>query len=217
MKTPSHEDSPEGLDSSMKENELAWLEKKKAVMQRLSGDKAAPSVNRQDVLSEKKRLAAEVEGLEEEKHLLLRRTKGVETELPRARAKAKELIARCEKQKKGLIRSLARKRGFLNEIQFFENEKESLSKTYVSISQNLEANVVALSKILADIDLSKGEVGVLREEIGMLEGEVSVKFREMDHLNEKVNRGFNELEKLRDKMQGAKRSMNKNYYNMKVE
>lgn len=216
MKTPSRKNRPES-DSSKNESELAWLEKKKAVLESLSGDNGSLRVKREDVVSETNRLAADVERIEEEKHLLSRRMKGVEAELFSERAKAKELIARCENKKKGLIRSLGRKRGLLNEVQFFEKEKASLSKTFLSVSRSLEANVAALSKILTDIDFTKGEVEMLREEMGMLEGEVSMKYRERDHLDEKVNRGFKELEKLRGKMQGAKTSVSKKYYNMKNE
>jgi chromosome segregation ATPase len=214
MKAPN-EDNIESPSSKVKEE--GWVEKKKALLKRLSTDTPALKVDRENLAAERKRLVAEVERLENENHALAKRTKALQTGLFEKRATANELFKTSDELMKSLARSLAKKRGLLSEIEFFEAEKATLSNTYLEVSERLGTNVSKIDYTLKDVGFIKGEVRALMDKMELLESEVPMKFQDRDNLDGKIKRTLCGLKGIYDRVQHVESTLKQNYYKNRSE
>lgn len=195
--------------------EERWMKKKEALLKSLSKDRSAQKIDRAQLSTEKQRLISEVERLEEQNYSMAKSVKDFELQLSEKRRMSQMLFERSDALKKKLIRFLARERGLLNEIDFFESEKARLSDIYSQVSKSLDTNISLLDSTFNDIGFMKGEMRALIEKMGMLEGEVPVKLSDADNLDEKITRAIKELKNLYNKMQSVERSVKIDYYNKK--
>lgn len=214
MKTPREGNTGRPFS---KVTEEGWPEKRKALMKRLSRDRSRLKLDKENLTAERKRLATEVESLEEENHAIAKRAKDLQIELLKKRTTAKESFERSDESNKRLVGPLARERGLLNEIGFFETEKARLSGTYLEVSGRLGANVSELDRTLRDIGFMNGEVRALMEKMEMLEGEVPMKFRDVDSLDDKIKRTSNALMGCYNSMRRVEITVKENYYKKKNE
>lgn len=212
MKTPKEGNTGRPFS---KVTEEGWPEKRKALMKRLSRDRSRLKLDKENLTAERKRLATEVESLEEENHAIAKRAKDLQIELLKKRTTAKESFESSDESNKRLVGPLARERGLLNEIGFFETEKARLSGTYLEVSGRLGANVSELDRTLRDIGFMNGEVRALMEKMEMLEGEVPMKFKDVDNLDEKISASIKALRSLYNRMQGTERDVKISYYKNK--
>ncbi len=214
MKTPREGNTGRPFS---KVTEEGWPEKRKALMKRLSRDRSRLKLDKENLTAERKRLATEVESLEEENHAIAKRAKDLQIELLKKRTTAKESFESSDESNKRLVGPLARERGLLNEIGFFETEKTRLSGTYLEVSGRLGANVSELDRTLKDIGFMNGEVRALMEKMEMLEGEVPMKFRDVDSLDDKIKRTLNALMGCYNSMRRVEITVKENYYKKKNE
>ena len=215
MKT-SNVDEPAG--PSPKVSGKGWLGSKRDLIERLSaGVNAASDIDRENLAQETKKLAEEVASLEEENHAIAAQAKELQESLAKKREEAQEVFERSDIKKRKLVESLARKRGLLNEISFFEKEKSQLFKTYVGTSERLQRNVAALDRTVKDVSFYKGEVQVLMDKMGMLEGDVPVKYRDMDNLEEKIKRTLQTLKSFYSRMHRIEKTVKETYYMSKKD
>lgn len=210
MKTPS-EDNTGGPSSKVTEEE--WLEKKEALLKRLSRDRNALRVDKENLIRES--LVVGIEGLEEENHLMTKSVKDFELQLSKKRRVCQTLYKRSDDLKEKLARSLPREHNLLNEIESYESEKARLSAIYSEVSKRLRTNVSSLESTVNDIGFMKGEVRALVEKMEMLEGEVPVKFKDVDNLDEKISASIKALRSLYNRMQGTERDVKISYYKKK--
>ena len=214
MKTPREGNTGRPFS---KVTEEGWQEKRKAPMKRLSRDRSRLKLDKENLTAERKRLATEVESLEEENHAIAKRAKDLQIELLKKRTTAKESFESSDESNKRLVGPLARERGLLNEIGFFETEKTRLSGNYLEVSGRLGANVSELDRTLKDIGFMNGEVRALMEKMEMLEGEVPMKFRDVDSLDDKIKRTLNALMGCYNSMRRVEITVKENYYKKKNE
>jgi len=214
MKTPREGNTGRPFS---KVTEEGWPEKRKVLMKRLSRDRSRLKLDKENLTAERKRLATEVESLEEENHAIAKRAKDLQIELLKKRTTAKESFESSDESNKRLVGPLARERGLLNEIGFFETEKARLSGTYLEVSGRLGANVSELDRTLRDIGFMNGEVRALMEKMEMLEGEVPMKFRDVDSLDDKIKRTLNALMGCYNSMRRVEITVKENYYKKKNE
>lgn len=212
MKTPS-EDNTGGPSSKVTEEE--WLEKKDALLKRLSRDRRTLKVEREDLTRERERLISGIEGLEEENHLMAKSVKDFELQLSRKRRACQTLYKRSDDLKEELARSLAREHNLLSEIELYGSEKAKLSDIRAEVSERLGANVSALENTVNDIGFMKGEVGALMEKMEMLEGDVPMKFKDVDNVDEKISASIKALRDLYNRMQGTEKDVKISYYKKK--
>jgi chromosome segregation ATPase len=212
MKTPS-EDNTGRLSSKMTEEE--WLEKKEALLKRISRDRNALKVEKEDLTRERERLVVGIEGLEEENHLMAKSVKDFELQLSKKRRVCQSLYKRSDDLKEELARSLGREHNLLNEIELYESEKARLSDIYSEVSERLRTNVSALESTVNDIGFMKGEVRALMEKMEMLEGKVPMKFKDVDNLDEKISASIKALRGLYNRMEGTERDVKISYYKKK--
>lgn len=200
---------------SSRVTEEEWMEKKTALLERLSKDKGALKNDRENLARERGRLISEVERLEEENHLMAKSVKEFELQLSKRRRISQSLYKRSDDIRMELVEFLAREHNLLSEIELFESEKSRLSDTYSEVSERLRTNISALENTVNDIDFMKGEVRALMEKMEMLEGKVPMKFKDMDNLDEKINGSIKALRGLYSRMQRAKRDVKISYYKKK--
>lgn len=212
MKTPS-EDNTGRLSTDVTEEE--WLEKKEALLKRISRDRNALKVEKEDLTRERERLVVGIEGLEEENHLMAKSVKDFELQLSKKRRVCQSLYKRSDDLKEELARSLGREHNLLNEIELYESEKARLSDIYSEVSERLRTNVSALESTVNDIGFMKGEVRALMEKMEMLEGEVPMKFKDVDNLDEKISASIKALRGLYNRMEGTERDVKISYYKKK--
>lgn len=190
-------------------------EKRQDFLRGILEGRGALKIDRESLTREKERLISDVERLEEENHLMSRSVKDFQFQLSEKRRKSQILLKRSDALKKKLVRLLARERGLLNEMQFYESEKAKLSDTYVEVSERLRTKISALESTVKEIDFMKGEMETLISKVGMLESEVPVKVSDVDNLNEKITGAVNVLKDLYGRMQGVERKVKINYYKSK--
>ena len=212
MKTPSEDNT--GRPSS-KVTEEEWLEKKDALLKRISRDRNALKVEKEDLTTERERLLVGIERLEEENHLMAKSVKDFELQLSKKRRACQILYERSDDLKEELARSFAREHNLLNEIELYESEKARLSDIYSEVSERLRTNASALESTVNDIGFMKGEARALMEKMEMLEGEVTMKFKDVDNLDEKISVSIKALRGLYNRMRGTERDVKISYYKKK--
>ena len=210
MKTPS-EDNTGSTSSKVTEEE--WLEKKDALLKRLTRPRRTLKAEKEDLTRE--RLISRNEGLEEENHLMAKSVKDFELQLSKKRKACQTLYKRSDDLKEELARSLAREHNLLNEIELYESERARVSDIYSEVSERVGTNVSTLEGIVNDIGFMKGEVRALMEKMEMLEGEVPMKFKDVDNLDEKISASIKALRGLYNRMQGTQRDVKISYYKKK--
>ena len=134
-----------------------------------------------------------------------------------SRAEAQGIFEGVEETKKRLVGSLARKRGLLNEIAFFQKEKSHLFKTYTGVSERLQDNVSVLDRILKDMSFFKGEIQALMDKMGMLEDQIPVKYQDVDNLDERIKRTFQTLKGFSSRMHHMEKAVKETYYMSKKD
>jgi chromosome segregation ATPase len=209
MKKPNQENT---VDPYSEVPEERWPKKKNALLERLSKDTSAVKLDKKNLIAERNRLATEIERLEEENNTVAKQLRDLQSELLKKRTAVKEVFERSDALKRKLVGLLAKKRGFLNEIEFYETEKVSLSEKYLKVSESLSNNVSTLNSTLKNLDFMKGEVKALMGKMAMLEGEIPVKKRDRGNLDEKIERTLNLLNEFYDRMQRVERTIKENYY-----
>lgn len=212
MKTPSEDNT--GSPSS-KVTEEEWLEKKDALLKRLTRPRCTLKAEKEDLTRERERLISGIEGLEEENHLMAKSVKDFELQLSKKRRVCQTLYKRSDDRKEELARSLAREHNFLNEIELYESERARVSDIYSEVSERVGTNVSTLESIVNDIGFMKGEVRAVMEKMEMLEGEVPMKFKDVDNLDEKISASIKALRGLYNRMQGTQRDVKVSYYKKK--
>ena len=154
MKLPKRKSD---LDDDLQGDSKKGVKKKDALLARLSKDLRAGTLDKEHLVAERNRCAAEVETLEQENKAAARRVLDLQSELVQKRAAAKSVFDRSDELKKDLVGLLAKKRGFLNEIEFYEAEKASLSENYLEVSESLSNKVSTLNTTLKNLNFMKGE------------------------------------------------------------
>lgn len=202
---------------SPKANEVGWLQRKHDLLQSLAESGRGSEVDGENLDGQMQQLAEKVESLEKERHLLAKQVKDLQDSLGEKKLAAHETAEKSDETKKNLVRSLASRRGLLNEIDFFEKEKSRLLNFYGVASEQLQNNVADLDRTLQDIRFFKGEAQALMDKLGMLEGEVPVKYRDMDNLDERIKRASEALQNFYGRMQRAEKSMKETYYKSKTD
>jgi chromosome segregation ATPase len=213
MKTPTEDNT--GRHPSSKVTEEEWLEKKDALLKRLTRHRRTLKAEKEDLTRERERLISGIEGLEEENHLMAKSVKDFELQLSKKRRVCQTLYKRSDELKEEQARSLAREHNLLNEIELYDSEKAKLSDMYSEVSERLRTNVSALESAINDIGFMKGEVRALMEKMEMLEGEVPMKFKDVDNLDEKISASIKALRGLYNRMQGTERDVKISYYKKK--
>ena len=200
------------LDHELSRDEKKGLKKKEALLTRLSKDLRSGTLDKQNLVDERNRCAAEVEKLEQENSAAARRVMDLQSELVQKRAAAKNVFDRSDELKKQLVGLLAKKRGFLNEIEFYETEKASLSEAYLEVSESLSIKVSTLNSTLKNLDFMKGEVKALMGKTAMLEDVIPGKKRDRGNLDGKIERTLNSLNEFYDRMRRVEKTIKENYY-----
>ena len=209
MKMPNRKN---GIDHDLREAEKKRSKKKDALLARLSRDLRSGTLDKENLVAERKRCAAEVEMLEQENNTAASRIVDLQRELVQKRASAKNVFNRSDELKKHLVGLLAKKRGFLNEIEYYETEKASLSEAYLQVSESLSNKVSTLNSTLKNLDFMKGEVRALMRKTAMLEDVIPVKKRDRGNLDEKIERTLNSLNEFYDRMRCVEKTIKGNYY-----
>ena len=201
-----------GSDHDLKWADKKGSKKKDALLARLSKDLRSGTLDKENLVAERKRCASEVENLEQENNTAARRVVDLQRELVQKRASAKNVFDRSDQLKKQLVGLLAKKRGFLNEIEYYETEKASLSEAYLQVSESLSNKVSTLNSTLKNLDFMKGEVRALMRKTAMLEDVIPVKKRDRGNLDEKIERTLNSLNEFYDRMRRVEKTIKENYY-----
>lgn len=209
MNTPN---SKNGIGHDLPGAEKKGSKKKDALLERLSKDLSPGRLDRENLVAERNRRAAEVEKLEQENNTAARRVMDLQSELVQKRAAAKDVFNRSDGLKKDLVGLLAKKRGSLNEIEFYETEKASLSQAYLKVSESLSNKVSTLNSTLKNLDFMKGEVRALMGKTALLEDVIPVKKRDRGNLDEKIERTINSLNEFYDRMRRVEKTIKENYY-----
>lgn len=204
-----------GRPSSEGHDEVEWLEKKHALLKKISRDGDLIKEDQENITQKKERLFSEVERLEEENNLMAKSVKDFELQLSRRRNISQALFKKFDDLRGNLVSFLAREHHILSEIELFESEKAELSDRYSETSERLKSNITALESTYKEIGFMKGEVQALVEKMEMLEAEIPEKFRAVDNLDEKIQGTVNALKSLHSRMQGAERNIKMSYYNKK--
>lgn len=209
MKTPNRKN---GIDHDLRGAEKKGSKKKDALLERLSKGLHLGRLDKENLVAERNRRAAEAEKLEQENNAAARRVMDLQSELVQKRVAAKDVFDGSDELKKNLIGLLAKKRGFLNEIEFYETEKASLSEAYLNVSESLSNKVSMLNSTLKNLDFMKGEVRALMRKTAMLEDVIPVKKRDRGNLDEKIERTINSLDEFYDRMRRVEKTIKENYY-----
>ena len=209
MKMP---DRKNGIDQDLQEDEKKGSKKRDALLARISKDLRSGRLDKENVVAQRNRCAAEVEKLEQENKTAAKRVMDLQSELVQKRTAAKNVFDRSDELKKHLVGLLAKKRGFLNEIGFYETEKASLSEHYLEISERLSNKVSTLNSTLKNLDFMKGEVKALMGKTAMLEDVIPDKKRDRGNLDEKIDRTLSSLNEFYDRMRRVEKTIKENYY-----
>ena len=209
MKLPKRKSD---LDDELRGDSKKGVKKKDALLARISKDLQAGTLDKEHLVAERNRCAAEVETLEQENKTAARRVLDLQSELVQKRAAAKSVFDRSDELKKDLVGLLAKKRGFLNEIEFYEAEKASLSETYLEVSESLSNKVSTLNTTLKNLNFMKGEVKALMGKTAMLEDVIPGKKRDRGNLDGKIERTLSSLNEFYERMRRVEKTIKENYY-----
>ena len=201
-----------GSDHGLNWDDQKGSKKKDALLARLSKDLRSGTLDKENLVAERRRCAAEVEMLKQENNIAAKRIADLQNGLVQKRAAAKTVFDRSDELKKHLVGLLAKKRGFLNEIEYYETEKASLSEAYLQVSESLSNKVSTLNSTLKNLDFMKGEVRALMRKTAMLEDVIPVKKRDRGNLDEKIERTLNSLNEFYDRMRRVEKTIKENYY-----
>ena len=209
MKTPIRANNV-NPDSGPPEEKLS--QKKDGLLERLSKDAGSVKLDKKELVAERKRRAEEVEKLEEENNAVAQQVRDLQRGLLKKRVAAKEVFEKSDALKRKLVGLLGKKRGLLNEIEFYETEKARLHGTFLKVSESLSNNVSTLNSTLKNLEFMKGEVRALMGKTTMLEGEIPVKYRDRGNLDEKIDRTLNLLDEFYNRMQRVEKTIKEIYY-----
>ena len=201
-----------GIDHGLLRDDKKGSKEKDDLLARISKDLRSGRLDRENLVAQRDQCAAEVEKLEQENKTAARRIMDLQSELVQKRAAAQNVFDRSDELKKHLIGLLAQKRGFLNEIGYYETEKASLSELYLEVSEGLSNKVSTLNSTLKNLDFMKGEVKALMGKTAMLEDVIPDKKRDRGNLDEKIDRTLNSLNEFYDRMRRVEKTIKENYY-----
>ncbi|HIJ35664.1 MAG TPA: hypothetical protein HPP59_00075 [Deltaproteobacteria bacterium] len=135
-------------------------------------------------------LVGEVEGLEQENKTLAATFRSLEFELVKKKREADTLLKTSEEQKKSLLGFISEEGDLVQEIDFYESEKNKMDKIHADVSAKYDANMSVLEGMIKGVGFLKGEIGTLLLKMSMLEEEIPSKFRDADNLDKKIKGTF---------------------------
>ena len=135
-------------------------------------------------------LAGEVESLENENKALTGKLSDLELTLVKKKRTAKALLENSEEQKKSFLALVAEENDLVQEIEFYESEKNKMDEIYADVSAKYENNMKILEDMIKNVGFLKGEIGALVLQMGMLEEEIPERYRDADNLDKKIKGTF---------------------------
>ena len=163
-------------------------------------------------------LVGEVENLEKENKALGVTLGDLEITLAEKKRAAKSLFQSLEGQRQRLLAFVAEENDLLQEIEFYESEKNDVEKIQSDISSKYAANLSVLEGMIKNVGFLKGEIGTLMLQTGMLEEEIPERYRDADNLDKKIRGTFvRALNDLQDKIDIVERKAKVLYYRKEKE
>ena len=135
-------------------------------------------------------LSGEVESLEKDNKALTGELSDLELTLVKKKRTAKALLGNSEEQKKSLLALVAEENDLVQEIEFYESEKNKMDEIYADVSAKYENNMNILEDMIKNVGFLKGEIGALVLQMGMLEEEIPERYRDADNLDKKIKGTF---------------------------
>ena len=135
-------------------------------------------------------LSGEVESLEKDNKALTGELSDLELTLVKKKRTAKALLENSEEQKKSLLALVAEENDLVQEIEFYESEKNKMDEIYADVSAKYENNMKILEDMIKNVGFLKGEIGALVLQMGMLEEEIPERYRDADNLDKKIKGTF---------------------------
>ena len=135
-------------------------------------------------------LSGEVESLEKDNKALTGELSDLELTLVKKKRTAKALLENSEEQKKSLLALVAEENDLVQEIEFYESEKNKMDEIYAGVSAKYENNMKILEDMIKNVGFLKGEIGALVLQMGMLEEEIPERYRDADNLDKKIKGTF---------------------------
>ncbi len=135
-------------------------------------------------------LSGEVESLEKDNKALTGELSDLELTLVKKKRTAKALLGNSEEQKKSLLALVAEENDLVQEIEFYESEKNKMDEIYADVSAKYENNMKILEDMIKNVGFLKGEIGALVLQMGMLEEEIPERYRDADNLDKKIKGTF---------------------------
>ncbi len=170
-------------------------------------------MNESRPIKENMRFAGEVESLKKENKALTGTLRDLELTLVKKKRLYKTLFLDSEEQRKTLLAFIAEESDLVQEIEFYESEKNDMDEIYADVSAKYGANMSVLESMIRNVGFLKGEIGALVLQMGMLEEEIPERYRDADNLDKKIKGTFiRALNDLQNKIDVVERKAKVLYY-----
>ncbi|MBF0100830.1 MAG: hypothetical protein HQK77_07985 [Desulfobacterales bacterium] len=187
----------------------AWEQRKEELLNRFR--QKAPLTCEQ-IQAQKNEIQSQIDALEISNHSLNQSIKQRQLAFAQKKKENDRLMQEVDKRKKQMVRLQRLESSLINEVHFYQSEKDRLSHEHQNIQQGLQNNIMALDRSVKDIGFMRGETGVLIEKMSELEQEVPAEFSNKEQLDEIVFGTVKALQSLHQRMQTIEKTAKIKYY-----
>ncbi|MCI4624856.1 MAG: hypothetical protein L3V56_02740 [Candidatus Magnetoovum sp. WYHC-5] len=100
----------------------------------------------------------------------------------------------------------------LSEVQFLEQERDSLIKLYKQASDALVDYLTEIGNSIIDMDFIKGEIAALTDKLKSIEDKLPTKLNDLEYIEDKIKWSKKAIKELSKRIQDVKISSKEFYY-----
>jgi len=219
MAPNENNDESSVVKGSLKDQDEAWQRKKKELLENLSNYSSdRNSGNQFDktlIDNEIEALNKKTDDFEQTRHELSKKVKDLMLQLDLKKRESDKTEKNTAKLKKKLVKTRTIESSSINEIKFFESEKNRLSNQQQLNGKLFEENILSLDKSVKDIGFIRGETGSIINKMSDLEKEIPEQTSDVNSLDQTLAGTLNSLKDLYDKMQHMEKKFTASYYKNK--
>jgi len=179
--------------------------------------KTVLSMDKNEMIQERERLKTELEVLENKNYLSAKKSNDLNFRIRDKKNEKKKVEKELDEQNRKLIKLLTKESSLVNEIEFYNSEKEDISDARENISRIMDSCIHDAGKSVKDIGFIKGETGALIKRINLLESDIPQRNTQNAGLDDSIFGAVKALTQLYGRMQKIEKQAKVYYYNNKKQ
>jgi len=191
------------------------IKQRDELLKKISNDKRSVKGENETVFEANSRLVNEIDKLEEENHNLRKEIKDLELKFIEKQKQAAAVNDELENEKGNLANIRAQERAIINELEFYDSEKQRLNTEFLKISNTLDSRLSSLNSLVSKIEFIKGEINTLIEKMSLLENDVPEKYYDVDNIDILFSQTIKDLQQLHVRTLNMEKKLKIDFYKRK--